>query len=224
MGHGVIYKCIDGKRWEKTVVKDTGNTSDVFDDGKVRHCDDGSKWYDNYPMEKYYEQYFNAWWTQGYKGNGDKLTNKDFGDHPRAGDTTGYIGMWGFNNEALKDFVADGIVTSMKIEVMYDDPTDNKTPTITFGCFNNKTEPNRADAEFIFSNPEYTVDKTFTKTDADYKTWITLPVACWLNGEFGGVACWGKTNTSANYARFAGEHTSHSLNAFNTRLFLKVFK
>ena len=222
MGNGFIYKCIDGIKWEKTTVQDTGNSSDVFDNGLIRHCDDGNKWYDNYPNERYYEQYFNAVWTQSYNGNGDKLTVTAHGDHVEAGGTAGYIGMWGFDNTAMKKFVADGAVTSLQIEVMYDDPSDDKEPTIKFAAHDRKTEPNFADFLNIWES--YETQRKFTKTDANYKSWVTLPVANWINGEMGGIAVWGLTDATANYARFAGKTTSLSLTGFNTRLFIKVFK
>lgn len=222
MGVGVVYKCVDGKSWAKSTVMDTGNTSTTFDAGKVRHCDDGVVWYDNYPMEKPYEQYFNATWTQSYNESGVKLDTKVHGDHLKAGDTYGFIGMWGFNNTDIKKFVADGVITSLMIEVMYDTPADNHDPTVYFAAHDRKTEPNVADFLNIWES--FKTTKVFNSASADYKTWVTLPVDNWLDGEMGGVAVWGASDTVGNYARFAGKTTSNGLNGFNTRLFVKVLK
>lgn len=217
MGRGVIYKCIDGKRWEKTTVMDTGNTSDVFDEGKVRHCDDGNKWYDNYPMEAEYEKYFSATWSQGYGKNGVKLDDKNFGDHPRAGDTEGYIGMWGFDNAAMKSFVENGLVLSLMINVNFADPTHAGNPSLIFGPHIHKTKPNAA----LWSNINqlYTAPQVFTQTGDSYSKWIYLPTAAWLGGDVGGIAVWAASNIATNYARFSGISES-----FNTRIFIKVRK
>ena len=223
MGDGVIWKCIDGKSWAKTTVQDTGNSSDVFDAGKIMHCEKGNKWYWNFPMERSYEQYFNATWTQGYMGSGTKLSTSTYGDHPRAGDTEGFIGMWGFDNTAMKKFVADGVIQSLQIQVVYDDPSGTAVPDIKFAADDRKTEPNVANFLNIWES--FSTERTFTNTaDNYYSTWVILPVANWLNGDMGGVACWGKTNTASDYARFAGKTTSGGLTGYNTRLFIKVLK
>lgn len=223
MADGVIYKCIDGKSWEKTIVQDTGNSSTTFDTGTIKHCDDGKKWYWNYPMERSYEQYFNVTWSQSYKWNGDKVTVSVDGDHVRAGDTEGYIGMFGFDNTAMKKFVAGGLVQSLMIQVMYDDPSDTRKPNVFFAAHDRKTKPNTANFLNIWES--FKTQKEFENTsDNYYSTWVYLPIANWLDGEMGGIAVWGLANTTANYARFAGKTTANGFSGYNTRLFIKVLK
>jgi hypothetical protein len=223
MSDGYTYRCEDAQKWVKTEVKDTGNSSDVFNGGKIMHCHDGNKWYWNYPNERSYEQYFNVTWTQSYKWNGDRLTVSVDGDHVRAGDTEGYIGMWGFDNTAMKKFVADGLVQSIMIQVNYDDPSGTVTPNVYFAAHDRKTKPNVANFLNIWES--FKTQKEFINTaDNYYSTWVSIPIANWLDGEIGGIAVWGITNTAANYARFAGKTTANNFNGYNTRLYIKVLK
>ena len=217
MSRGVVYKCVDGKKFEKTTVQDTGNSSTVFDSGKVRHCDDGVTWYDNYPMEAIFDKYFNATWSAGFDKYGNILATKDYGDHPRAGGTQEYKGMWGFDNAAIKSFISGGEVQQMMIEVNFADPDHAGTPLLTFAPHDRKTKPN----SFNFLNvwESYDVSQSFTQTGDSYSKWIMLPNGSWLDGDMGGVAVWAASNVATSLTRFSGVSE-----LFNTRLFVKVLK
>ena len=218
MAKGVLQRC-NGTVWANTIQKKCNGSA--WTDGKVRHCD-GAAWYDNYPMETIEEKYFNVVWTQPYNKSGVKLDAATWGDHPRAGDSIGFIGLWGFDNAAMKAFVGNGTILSIQLECLFIDPSHAGNPALTFGAHVYTSKPNSANWNDI--NNLYTVNSTFNQTGSNINRWIHLPVAAWIGGIMGGVAVWAASNTAANSARFAGKTSSHGVSAFNTRLYIKVQK
>lgn len=224
MGKGVVYKS-NGTTWTKSTVKDTSNTTGTtFDDGLVKHYNAGAAtWDQNYPMEQVYEAYFNVQWTQGYKyGSGQILDSATWGDHPRCGDATAdFVGLWGFDRQAMKDFVGTGVLQDIQIIVMFDDPGHNGNPVCDFYPHVYTAKPGSWSG--MNANSNYKTTSTFTQTQADYTRWIKLPLGAWLSGSCGGVVVHAAA-TAANSARFAGKTTSHGLNSYNTQMYLKVLK
>jgi hypothetical protein len=218
LSDGVVYK-FNASTWSKSQSKKMNATT--ITDGKIRHAN-ATTWYDNYPMEQLYEQYFNVVWTQGYTGSGEKLDTATWGDHPRSGDSVDFIGLFGFDRAAMQSFVSTGTIQEIKIEVMFDDPSHSGNPQVTFGAHIYTSKPTTANWDYI--NNAYTVTSTFTQTGSDFTRWIILPDAAWIGGDMGGVAIWSPSATAANSARFAGKTTSHDLNTFNTRLYIQVLK
>ena len=155
---------------------------------KVMHAN-SNQWHENYPQTKLYEQYFNVTWTQGYNSAGTKLDYGIYGDHPRAGSTFGFIGLFGFDHTALVDFVEDGIIQNMQIEIAFDSPASGVDPDIYFGAHFYWTKPNSIDWDHIDS--QYKTLSTFTNYGYDYRKWVIIPNLGWWNGSMGGVADFG---------------------------------
>jgi hypothetical protein len=220
LGKGYLYKST-ATTWSKSTCKYSNKAGTTMLDGTVQHSD-GASWHSNYPMEQLYEQYFNVVWTQAYNGSGVKLDAGTWGDHPRCGDTANFRGLWGFDNAAMKSFVSGGIVQGIQIEVMFDDPSHTGNPDTIFGVHIYKSKPTSATMDNI--NTLYTTASKFTQTGSDFRRWITLPTNAWIGGDMGGVAVWAAAATAVNSARFAGDTTSHNLDAFNTRLWIQVMK
>lgn len=218
MGKGELLKA-NATAWSKSQSQKMNATT--ASDGKVQHAN-ATTWFDNYPMETVQEQYFNVVWTQAYNGSGVKLDAATWGDHPRAGDSIGFRGLWGFDNAAMKSFVGTGTIQKLQVEVMFDDPSHAGNPSLRFGAHIYKSKPSSANWNDI--NNLYTTDSQFMQTGSNYTRWITLPNAAWIDGNMGGMAVWATANTAGNSARFAGKTTSHSMNSFNTRLLIQVLK
>ena len=73
-------------------------------------------WQLNYPMEaKSTTATFNAFGPR-LNESGTKLDSATWGDHPRAGDSIDFIGLWGFDNNAMKAFVGDGKIEKIQFE------------------------------------------------------------------------------------------------------------
>jgi hypothetical protein len=205
--------------WNDTITKKFNNKAGTT--GKVMHAT-SNEWHENYPQTKLYEQYFNVAWTQGYNGSGAKLDYSVHGDHPKAGDTFGFIGLFGFNNADLKSFVDNGEVQNIQIEVAVDSNISGVSPDIYFGSHFYWEKPNTVNWQYIDS--QYKTLTRFVNYGYDYRKWVQIPIEGWWNGTLGGIAVWGETSTAADYARFAGKTTSHQMIAFNSRLFVKVLK
>lgn len=218
MSEGALEKS-NATTWSDSICKKS--TASAWSDGVIKHSD-GTTWHDNYPMEQLYEQYFNVSWTQAYNGTGVKLDTATWGVHPRVGDTIGFMGFFGFDNAALKNFVGNGVVTGLQIEVMFDDPEHIQHPDVKFAAHTYTSKPSSASWNAI--KTAYFSQSKFWQTGEDFKRWVSLPVGAWSNGEMAGVAVFAAENIAANSARFAGNVTSHGLNAFNTRLFVQVLK
>lgn len=220
MSDGVLYKA-NASAWSKSQAKKF--SASAVEDGIVKHAD-ATTWYKNYPMEQYYEQYFNVTWTHGYKwGTGQILDEVTWGNHPRAGDATAdFCGMWGFDYNAIASFVGTGQVTGLQIEVMFDNPSHTGNPVVYFGGHNYRASSRPGSFSQSWCNQSNIVNRTMTNTGADYETWVVLPTNAYISG-FGGIYVHASA-TAMNSCRFAGTATSNSLNGYNSRLWVQVYK
>jgi hypothetical protein len=214
---GVLYK-FNASTWSKSQSKKFN--SGAISDGKVRHAN-ASTWFDNYPMEQIFTTTFDVVWTQAYNGSGVKLDSATWGDHPRCGDSINFQGLFGFDNSAMKSFVSNGVIQSIKFTCMYDDPSHAGTPVVSFAPHVYTSKPSSYNGNQ--ANKNYNASSTFNQTGADYTRQISLPVGAWLNGSFGGVLIYAGA-TAGNSVRFAGKTTSHGLNAYNSQIEISVLK
>jgi hypothetical protein len=217
MGKGVLYKS-NASTWSKSQSKKF--TASAISTGKVRHAN-ASTWFDNYPMEEIFTQTFGVSWTQAYNGSGVKLDSATWGDHPRCGDSVNFQGLFGFDNDAMRTFVASGVIQSIKFTCMFDDPSHAGTPVVSFAPHVYTSKPTSYNGNN--ANKNYATSSTFNQTGADYTRQITLPIGAWLNGSFGGVLVYAGA-TAGNSTRFAGKTTSHSLNGYNSVIEISVLK
>lgn len=217
MAKGVLYK-FNASTWSKSQSKKM-NASTVSD-GKVRHAN-ATTWYDNYPMEQVYTQTFNIAWTQGYNGSGVKLDYATWGNHPRSGGSANFQGLFGFDNTAMKNFVANGVIQSIKLTVMFDDPLHAGNPTVNFCPHDYKSVPASWDGWHL--NKNYVTTSQFVQTGYDFARTISMPIGAWLNGGMGGIAIYG-TTAAADSCRFAGTTTYDGLSAYTSKLEIKVLK
>jgi hypothetical protein len=195
-------------------------TASAITQNTIKHAN-ATTWFDNYPqVAATEEKYFNVVWTQPYNKSGVKLDAATWGDHPRAGDSVGFIGLFGFDRAAMQSFVGTSKILSIQLECLFIDPSHAGNPALTFGAHIYASKPNSSNWNDI--NNLYVVDSTFNQTGSNIVRWIHLPVAAWIGGSMGGVAVWAKSNTAANSARFAGKTSSHGVSAFNSRLYIKV--
>ena len=217
MSDGVLYKA-NGSSWSKSQAKKFNGSS--MSDGWVRHSN-GSSWYDNYPMEQVYTQSFNVTWTQAYNGSGVKLDAATWGDHPRSGDSINFQGLFGFDRNAMLAFVENGVVQSIKFTCMFDDPSHAGNPTVNFCPHNYASKPSSWSGNNL--NKNYKATSKFYQTGSDYTRTIDLPVSAWNNVNMCGVAIYG-TTAAGDSARFAGKTTSNGMNAYTSKLEIKVLK
>lgn len=137
----MLYKA-NTTTWNKTIAKkfNTANMSD----GKVRHAD-ATTWYDNYPMETYVTQTFNATWSQGWIGNGTRLDDGVWQGNILTASTSNYRGMLGFDKAAIQAFLGAGVfgnVTSAKLWINCYETTVNGSPDVTIGKHSYSSKPN----------------------------------------------------------------------------------
>lgn len=217
MADGVLYKA-NGTTWTKSVAKKLGGAA--ISDTVVQHSN-GTTWYDNFPMEQIYTQNFNVVWTQPYNGSGVSLDPTTWGDHPRSGDSINFQGLFGYDRAAMQAFVASGVVQSIKITVMFDDPTHSGNPTVKFCPHVYTTKP--ASFNAVNLNKTYEATSQFIQTGSDFTRQITLPVGAWLSGNMAGIAIYGAA-TAADSNRMAGKTTSHTLNSYTSPLEIVVLK
>ena len=220
MSDGVLYK-YNATTWSKSQAKKYN--ASVISDGKVRHAN-ATAWFDNYPMEQVFTDTFDVTWTQAFNGSAVKLDSATYGNHPRSGDSVNFHGFFGFDRPAMQAFVANGIVQSIEITVMFADPSHGGNPIVNFSphTYLNWTEAVNA-GNFNKLNKNIKTTSTFVQTGGNFERTISLPVSAWSGGQMGGVGIWG-TATAANSARFAGDITSHNLNAYTTKLEIQVLK
>jgi len=218
VGKGVLWKA-NTSVWNKTIAKKFNTTT--MSDGKVRHADT-TTWYDNYPMEEVSHQDFDVVWTQAYNASGVKLDAATWGDHPRSGDSIGFIGLFGFDNTAMKNYVAGGVVQAVKVLVKLIDPSHAGNPDVRFGAHIYTSKP--ASASWASINQSYIKQEKFYQTGGDIERWVELPSTAWILGDMGGIAIWSPANTAANSARFAGKTTSNGVNSYVSKLHLQVLK
>lgn len=137
MADGVLYK--SGTAWAKTIAKKMGGTAQT--DGKVQHSN-GVNWYDNYPMEQYYTQTFDATWTQSYEGDGTQLYRGTFWkDDIVIGETTNYRGLMGFDKSKIQSFINGGTVTGLRLLINLRETSVNGKPDLQIGKYSYSTYP-----------------------------------------------------------------------------------
>jgi hypothetical protein len=192
-------------------------------DGRVKHAN-ATTWYDNYPMEQVFTDTFDVTWTQGFNGSAVKLDSATYGNHPRSGDSINFHGFFGFDRPAMQSFVGTGVVQSLKITVMFIDPSHSGNPIVNFGphTYLNWTEAVNA-GNFNKLNKSIKTTSQFFQTGGNFTRTISLPVSAWSGGQMGGVGIWGDA-TAANSARFAGDATSNGVTAYTTKLEIQVLK
>jgi hypothetical protein len=217
MAKGVIYKC-NGTTWSKPTVQDTGNdTSTVWDAGVIKHCN-GSTWYDNYPMEQYYTQTFNATWSQGWKGDGTRLDDTAWYGNIITGSTTNYMGMLGFSQSAINSFIAGGTVTSLRLLINCYETTLNGAPDVVIGKHSYTSEP----AGTWTGQNSYYGDSSalHVPNGATGGYWVTLKTSqATYNGvAIGGIALKGASATSEDMGKFSG------VSSFTSKLEVTVLK
>jgi hypothetical protein len=205
-----------------TYSKSTCNkmSASAITDGKVQHAD-ATTWFDNYPMETLQEQYFDVVWTHAYNGSGVKLDQATWGDHPRSGDTIDFKGAWGFDRTAMRNFVANGKVQWIQLEVKFIDPSHAGNPDVWFAPHTYTSKPASWNEGNV--NTTYQEKQTFNQTGADYVRHIFFDSGAWLNGNLAGFRADGMAEPSDS-VRFAGKTTSHGVNAFVSRILIQVLK
>lgn len=217
MADGVLYKA-NGTTWTGSQAKKSNGTT--LTANVIKHSN-GTTWYDNFPMEQIYTQNFNVVWTQGYNGSGVFLDPPTWGDHPRSGGSVNFQGLFGFDRAAMQAFVASGVIQSIKITVMFDDPAHAGNPVVNFCPHVYASKPGSWDGNNL--NKNYAATSTFVQTGADFTRQITLPVGAWLSGNMGGVAIYG-TTAAGDSCVFAGKTTALGLNSYNSVLEISVLK
>lgn len=216
MANGAFKKC-NGVAWNDSQAKKFNATA--ASTGKIRHAD-AANWFDNYPSNALEEKQFNATWTHAYNKNWIQMDTATWGDHPRCGDANaGFLGMWGFNRDAMRDFVGTSTVTKIQITVYFVDPLHGFNPVCDFypHVYLSKTDYFNPIRAF----PEHKTTSQFIQTGADIVRTITLPASAWMGGTMGGVVV-NAAQTNENSARFAGVTTSHDVIGYNTKLLLQV--
>lgn len=221
MGKGVLYKS-NGSSWSKSLNRDFDPVAKIWEQGTVKHSN-GSTWYDNYPMEELHNKTFNVSWTQGYNGSGQKLDYATWGVHPRSGGSANFQGLFGFDRNAMRDFVAGGVVKFIKITVMFDDPLHAGNPTVNFCPHTYTSKPDSWSGWYLNKNYKATSQFMQTQIGYDFTRTITLPVGAWLDGNMGGIAIYG-TTAAADSCRFAGNISGDGLNAYTSKLEIQVLK
>jgi hypothetical protein len=217
MGDGVLHKA-NASIWSKSQAKKFNATT--VSDGIVRHAN-ASTWFRNYPMEELHTQTFNVVWTQAYNGSGVFLDPATWGDHPRSGDSINFQGLFGFDRTAMQNFVAGGVIQSIRFTSKFIHPTHAGNPVVSFAPHIYTSKPSSYNGNN--ANKNHSATSTYTQTGSDIIRTITLPNGAWLNGSFGGVLIYG-TATAGNSARFAGKTTSHSVSAYNSTIEITVLK
>ena len=220
MGKGVLYKA-NASTWSKSQSKKFNATT--ISDGKVRHADAGT-WYDNYPMEQLYTATFSANWSNGWRGDGVKLDEGVWQSNILVGSTTNYMGMWGFDQNAIQAFLAPnkdfGGVTSAKLWVNCYETTTNGSPDVLIGKHSYTSEPsgtwNGANADYGDSVLLHVPNQALGGYVVTLKTTqITLKDK---RTAIGGIAIKGQEATNENHGKFNG------VNSYNTRLEITVLK
>lgn len=218
MAKGAFVKA-NTSTWSNTICKKF--TTNTMNDGKIMHAN-MTTWSDNYPQEGLEEtQYFDAVWTQSYNGSGVLLDPPTWGDHPRSGDSIDFKGAWGFNRTAMTDFVGNGSIQSLQIEVKFIDPSHAGNPEVWFAPHVYTSKPPSWNEVNVSTT--YQVKSTFTQTGGNFTRWISFLPAAWMGGNMAGIRIDGRSEPSGS-AVFAGKTTSNGITAFNTRLLIRVLR
>lgn len=218
MAKGVIYKS-NGSTWSKTVVKDTSNgTGTTFDEGVVKHYG-GTTWYDNYPMEQEYEQYFSPTWSKAYQSANLPLDSGVWGDQLWSGGSSMQAKtLIGYDRTSINNFVTTtGQVLEIKVRVNLVAYTHNGNGTAYFAPHTNTSQPSTYNSGTV--NKTYNTSKNFIK-GAWGAYWITLPLTAYtsMNKTMAGVCIYSTDNSDVNSLQFSGK------SAFNSQLYIRVLK
>jgi hypothetical protein len=217
MGKGVLWKA-NTSTWSKTICKKF--TTSTMSDGKVRHADT-TTWYDNYPMEQYFTETFNATWSQGYNGSGTALDAGVWQGNIITGSTTNYKGMFGFNQSAIQNFISGGTVTELKLLINCYETTANGSPDVTIGKHSYSSKPSGSwNGSTNADWGDYSSLHVPNQQLGGY--WVTLkPTQATLanmSTAIGGIALRGATATNEDMGKFNG------VNSFTTKLQITVLK
>lgn len=215
MGKGVLYK-FNNSTWSKSQCKKFN--ASAISDGKVKHGDNVNM-YDNYPMEQLYTQTFNATWSNGWIWNGTKLDDTAWYGNIITGSSTGYRGMFGFNQASIASFIGSGVVQSARLLVNCYETTTNGSPDVQFGKHSYTSEPA---GTWTGQNVDWTNYASLhvpNKAVGGY--WVTLHPSLirMSNGAaLGGIALRGATNTDEDMGKFSG------VSSYTTKLEITVLK
>ena len=217
MGKGVLWKA-NTSTWSKTICKKF--TTSTMSDGKIRHADT-TNWYDNYPMEQYFTETFNATWSQGYNGSGTALDAGVWQGNIITGSTTNYKGMFGFNQSAIQNFISGGTVTELKLLINCYETTANGSPDVTIGKHSYSSKPSGSwNGSTNADWGDYSSLHVPNQQLGGY--WVTLkPTQATLanmSTAIGGIALRGATATNEDMGKFNG------VNSFTTKLQITVLK
>jgi hypothetical protein len=215
MTKGVIYK-FNATTYSDSKCEKANATT--WTDGNIEHAN-ATTWYDNYPMTALYTDTFNATWSQGWMGDGTRLDDTAWYGRVITGSTTGYRGMYGFNQGAIASFIGSGVVQSARFHVHCRQTTTNGSPDVHIGKHSYTSEP----------------AGTWTGQNADWGGYSSLHVpngavgGYWVNLNpslirmsngvaIGGLALRGATNTAEDTGHFSG------YTEFTTQLEITVLK
>jgi hypothetical protein len=219
MADGVLYKA-NATTWTKSQAKKFNAAT--MTDGQVRHAN-ATTWYDNYPMEQYYTKTFNATWSQGWRGDGVRLDDGVWKGNVLVGSTTGFRGMFGFDQAAIQAFLGPakyGNVTSARLLINCYETTTNGSPDVAIGKHSYSSKPA---GTWTGQNTDYGNGATLhVPNGATGGYWVTLPNATitLVDGytAIGGIALKATSNTDENHGKFSG------VSSFTTKLEITVLK
>jgi hypothetical protein len=215
LSKGVLYK-FNASSASKSQSKKM--SASAITDGKVRHAN-ATTWYDNYPMEQLYTQKFVATWSQGWKGDGTRLDDTAWFNRIIVGSTTGYRGMYGFNQSAIASFIGSGSVQSARLHLHCRETTTNGSPDVQFGKHSYTSEPS---GTWTGQNTDWTnYSSLHVPNQAIGGYWVNLnPSQIRLsNGNaIGGITLRAESNTAENMGHFS------SYTDFTTELEITVLK
>lgn len=214
MSDGKLYK-FNASTYSKSVAKKFN--ASAISDGKVRHAN-ASTWYDNYPMEQYYTDTFNAFWSQGWMGDGTRLDDTAWYNRVIVGSTTNYRGMYGFKKSDIDAFIGGGTVTKARFHVHCRQTTTNGSPDVKIGKHTYTSEPS---GTWTGQNAYWTDYSTLhVPNQAIGGYWVDLkPSQILINGSaLGGIAIMGMSATADDMGHFS------SYSEFTTQLEITVLK
>jgi hypothetical protein len=213
-----IFQVGNGSSWyEKTVSPNNGAS---FHERTVK-VGNGSAWYTSYPRESYWTETFNATWSQGWRGDGVPLHDTSWYGNIITGSTTNYRGMLGFNRDAMRDFIADGIVTDVRLLINCYETTANGSPDVQIGKHIWLSEPYEG---WNWNGSEGADWSDYTPLHVPNQAlggyWVVLrPSQMSMGGgTIGGVALRGATATNEDMGKFNG------VGSFTSKLQITVLK
>jgi hypothetical protein len=206
----------NGTAWyEKTVTPSEGTAWHE----RVVKVTNGTTWYTNYPRIKPVTLEFVATWSQGWLGSGTRLDDGVWQGNIIVGSTTGYRGMYGFNQGAIAAHIGNYEVTSVKLLVNCYETTTNGSPDVQFGKHSYTSEPA---GTWTGQNTDWTSYASLHVPNQGLGGyWVTLNPSQvrMANGTaIGGIALRAESNTDENMGKFNG------VSSFATKLQITVLK